>query len=790
MDGLKRYKGLEAPLRRLAKRPVLCIALALLVCCLTAAVCRAESTVPVKAAVFNFGVRNLEASGYGTTVTNTLLVNLKNRPGFSVLDRKELENFLTLNDLQQDEDLDNVVLIGTRLGLNVIVTGSVERNGTMLAIRCKVIQVEQRKPILDVRLTAFGDAGLSRELGNLGDMIAGSVTEAKQGAEGAPTVRGPVNVQKKSGNMKIYLSWESPGGASGIAGWEVFRAFSPAGPFARIAQVNRSEYWDQAVERNRTYHYKIRSFGSRGGYSEFSGVVAAESAPTPNPPVILRTDSRVRGVQLTWLPSPAACDDPLKFKGYKLYRAKEEDGPYREVRDVAGRDAGEGEGGTGPGKVVFVDTGLGDGERYHYRVTAYNEKGLESDFSRALAGSSLPRVSDLRAAGEKIREIPLSWKPVESPFIVGYHLYRSTNPQGTFARIQRIPADARGADGRITVVDTEGLGDKQTWYYRVTAFEDADIETTPSETVSAVTRGKPPAPQGLRAEGGQVKRILLTWQASPQEEVQGYRVYRSQKKEGPFEPVGKISGRSSNRLVDDGGVPGDSTAYAERALGLAGLRGSLADGTAYFYRITSFNRVDVESDPTEIVTAETKAGPKPPSGLQAEAFRVRSIPLKWQANPEKDVTTYRVLRSDGATSEFRQVTAVQNRTEYTDLDLKDGTAYRYRIQAEDRDGLLSEPSSPVAAQTKSRPKAPAGFRGEATDSRALLSWQANTEPDIDHYDLYERGLFGLEKIATVSGASREIEGFAKGKSRVFSIRAVDRSGLESESSPEITVTAK
>ncbi len=670
--------------------------LAVLFFCITGvAMSWAQSSAPVRAAVFNFSARNLEASAYGTTVTNALLNNLKNRPGFSVLDRKELESFLTLNDLQQNDHMDNVILVGSRLGLNIVVTGSVERKGTMLTLYCKVVHIEQRKPVLDVRLAAFGDAGLARELDVLADRIAGAVTSSKQTREETPTAKAPVNVQKKSGNMKIYLSWESPPGATGISGWEVFRGSSATGPFARIAQVNRPEYWDQTVERNRTYQYKIRSFSSSGGYSDFSAVVAAESAPTPNPPVILRTDSRVRGIQLTWLPSPTTGDDPLKFKGYKLYRAKGEDGPYREVKDVTGLGPGQGTDVSGSGKVIFVDSGIGDDERYFYRVTACNEKDLESDFSRALAGSSLPRVSDVRATGEQIREVPLSWKPIVSPFVRGYHIYRSESPSGNFARLQNVIPGPAGADGRVSCVDREGLGDRKTYYYRVTVFEEGGAETSPSDTASAITRDKPPVPQGLKAEGSRVKKILLTWQACTREDVQGYRLYRSQKKEGPFEPIGKLSGRSSFQFEDAGGVYGEVTALAERALGLGGLPGTLGDGSVYFYRMTSYNQRDVES----------------------------------------------------------------------------------------------EPSPTVLAQTKPRPKAPAGLRGEVANGKAILRWDANSEPDIVRYDLYERGLFGLEKIAAVSGTSHAAGEMAKGKSRVFSVRAVDRDALESESSPEITVNA-
>ena len=53
----------------------------------------AEATPRVKISIFNFGSVNMEASGYGTTVTNMLMNNLGAEHFLDVLDRKELEPF-------------------------------------------------------------------------------------------------------------------------------------------------------------------------------------------------------------------------------------------------------------------------------------------------------------------------------------------------------------------------------------------------------------------------------------------------------------------------------------------------------------------------------------------------------------------------------------------------------------------------------------------------------------------------------------------------------------------------
>ena len=153
----------------------------------------AEAIPQVKISVFNFGTLNLDASGYGTSVTNMLINFLGAERSLALLDRKELEAFLNLNDLQQNDDFDNVVNIGTKLGLYVIVVGSVEKKGSIISINCKVINIEQKKAILNTRLRSFGDAGLMNEIRNLSSLIMQTITNMDTKGPGPgepPTLKG------------------------------------------------------------------------------------------------------------------------------------------------------------------------------------------------------------------------------------------------------------------------------------------------------------------------------------------------------------------------------------------------------------------------------------------------------------------------------------------------------------------------------------------------------------------------------------------------------------------------
>ena len=101
----------------------------------------------VRIAVFNYGTLNIEASGYNTIVTNLLINNLAGDPSLALLDRKELEAFLSLNDLQQNDNVESVSNIGSRLGLNMIVVGSVGKKDTVIILNSKVIHIEQKRVI-------------------------------------------------------------------------------------------------------------------------------------------------------------------------------------------------------------------------------------------------------------------------------------------------------------------------------------------------------------------------------------------------------------------------------------------------------------------------------------------------------------------------------------------------------------------------------------------------------------------------------------------------------------------
>ena len=628
----------------------------------------------VRISVFTFGTVNMEASGLGATVTNMLIDLLAEDTVLKMLDRKELEAFLSMNDLQQNDQIDNVVNIGTRLGLNVVVVGSVEKKVSVIVVQCKAIQIEQKKMMLNARIGAVGEAGLNSEMRKLSQQIRTAITEqlAKEKNADGGAFGGPTEVTKRSGNRSVHLLWEAPPGAA-VAGYEIFRATSEAGPFSKLAQVAKTEYVDETVEKDTPYYYKIRAYNDRGIQSEFSQVVEAKTAVTPNPPVIFKTEGHVRSISLLWSPGPGS-GDPLRLKGYRLYRAKSEQGPYREVANLQTTNLGAATAALDRLlKVSYLDKALGDGEEYYYRVTAFNEKDLESEFSRSVKGATLPTVGAVAAEGDLIREIRLSWKPVDSPFIRGYHIYRSAADKENFVRIKRVDAPS-AVNRKIEYDDRDGLADLTRYRYRITAVEEAETETSPSPVASAVTRGKPPVPEELKALGGLVKRVDLSWKALTAEEVEGYKLYGAREKEGQLLLLKTLPGRQTDRYTDNS--RGDD---------------KLEDGTAYRYRLTSYNRVEVESEAAPAVTVRTKARPAIPEGATGGIAEGKAV-LTWKEAAEPDVAHYTVYEKKPFGMD--KIATVRERR-FSEAAPPKGKVKIYLITVTDRDGLESDPGPEI-----------------------------------------------------------------------------------------------
>ncbi|HOW56580.1 MAG TPA: hypothetical protein PKZ12_01155 [Smithellaceae bacterium] len=133
----------------------------------------------INVAVFHFTPLSVDATGYGITVTNALLNNPRMQSSFVLLGRKDLELFLSANNLQQNDDLENIIEIGTRLGLNYVIAGTVSRRGAAIVTGYKVVGIAQRNIIFAGQFKAVGESDLIVNVAKMSDALIETIRKSK-----------------------------------------------------------------------------------------------------------------------------------------------------------------------------------------------------------------------------------------------------------------------------------------------------------------------------------------------------------------------------------------------------------------------------------------------------------------------------------------------------------------------------------------------------------------------------------------------------------------------------------
>ena len=132
-----------------------------------------EYSRQINMAVFTFESVTVEANPYSVEIANRLENRLEIIPFIKLVGRRDLEKFLVNNDLQQNNELENIIRIGTMLGLHYIISGRVEKRGAEIIADSQLISIEGKESALNRVIQVSGDANLAQEL----DKFSASVTE-------------------------------------------------------------------------------------------------------------------------------------------------------------------------------------------------------------------------------------------------------------------------------------------------------------------------------------------------------------------------------------------------------------------------------------------------------------------------------------------------------------------------------------------------------------------------------------------------------------------------------------
>ncbi|MFF8610556.1 fibronectin type III domain-containing protein [Streptomyces sp. NPDC015346] len=303
-----------------------------------------------------------------------------------------------------------------------------------------------------------------------------------------------------------------------------------------------------------------------------------------------------------------------------------------------------------------------------------------------------------------LNKATLKWAANREMDLAGYRVYRRL-PTTAWAKVSSATTLVTGTSA-VNYPPPTG----ETYLYELRAVDKAGNESWGSAdlTVASVDRTAPSAPAGLTATDGQAG-VALAWQ--PVAGAATYTVHR--------------------RLTAD--TTGPVTQVATGVTATALTDATVAENTGYSYWVSAADAAGNVSARTATVATHGDFAPGAPTGLTALDDARKGIVLNWTAPAAADVVSYRVYR-DGALW-----TTVTEPT-YTNHSVRYGTTYRYTVTAVDGAGNESAASAAVEITTEGDLVAPAavtGLKGTARADGVLLEWDANTEPDLERYDLFK-----------------------------------------------------
>jgi predicted phage tail protein len=338
----------------------------------------------------------------------------------------------------------------------------------------------------------------------------------------------PAGLTAAPGDAKVTLAWSAPAsnGGSPVTSYNVY--FATSADFKAAAEIHNVTGTALAVinlVNGTPYYFRVTAV-NKVGESQPSSVVPANPVTVPGAPAGLTAAADNAQVTLKW--DTPTSDGGSPVTGYDLYvgTTAHFNGrvPLAKVT----------------GNAVTV-TGLVNGTRYYFRVTAVNKvgEGPASNEPRATP-RTVPEAPAGLTATPGNSKVTLAWTAPASggARIRGYIIYQGTSP-GDETGIPVIGSPVTATSYTVT-----GLTNGTTYYFKVAAANAAGLSPLSGEALATlpviVQSSTPPssapptstapaftAPTGLTATAGNTQ-VTLKWDTPASDggsPVAGYKIY-------------------------------------------------------------------------------------------------------------------------------------------------------------------------------------------------------------------------------------------------------------------------
>lgn len=308
-------------------------------------------------------------------------------------------------------------------------------------------------------------------------------------------------------NASRYSIYRSENGASGTYK-----------NLATITSGSTTSYTDTAATYKKTYHYKIRAYGTSSEThkkirSEDSVAVSATSSipNTLSTPTVKASGSNYKSIKISWKKVSGAHQ-------YRVWRATSKNGEFKRIKTITSKNT-----------LSYTDSTCTFGQAYFYKVFARgirNGKEIRSSGSTPVSATPVLPAPNFKITSVDYKTNKVSWNKVSGAN--GYRIYRSTSKTGTYSKIKTTTKSTT-----TSWLDT-GLKPGKGYYYKIRPYRKVN-GTRRYGTLSAPDKhyAKPAKPTFTLKKSG--RRVTLTLKKNSK--LTGYTIYRKTGANGKWKRV-------------------------------------------------------------------------------------------------------------------------------------------------------------------------------------------------------------------------------------------------------------
>ncbi|EAY26270.1 hypothetical protein [Microscilla marina] len=440
-----------------------------------------------------------------------------------------------------------------------------------------------------------------------------------------------------------------------------------------------------------------------------------------------------------------------------------------------------------PNNQMFYNDSLPtNGQVYHYRVYGVTPFGEKSKPSKVVSGK-----------GKSLETLmPVMDQPQVMPG--GKVQLRWSFPKNKEMRIKGFWVErARKADGRYQAIHQSilvpnvrayvDLGNGGASYYRIKVVDKAakTSQTFPylAQQPDSIPPVKPTQLMGKIDSNGVVR---LSWQAVPDKDVKGYKVFRANFANAEYALV-------SRRIVSQ-------TSFVD-TVSLNTLTPTV------HYKVMALDQYLNQSDMSDayVVLRPDTIPPVQPA-FQLVMSTDTAVVIKWIKSSSHDVRKHVLYRAKIGTNEWKQIALFEKNkpqnneesanvySDYTDKDIEANKVYQYTLVAVDAAGLESAPAKPVAGKIIDRglkqPIRKINYEVNTQQQHIRLKWEYPLK-NVSKILIYRAKEFEpLQLYSTVGGNTRTFKDtkIHPNVSYRYCLKAEFKGGGQSVFSKEIIVS--